>query len=343
MRRLLWAAAAVVVTLALNPAAGMAQAPVKATLGVGGSSTQVALLALNIARTKGFIRDEGVDLQVTDFGSGTKGLQALVGGQVDMVAGVHEHTIRMQAKGQDVKSIVAFSNAPGIVLGVTKAFAPKFNSIKDLKGAKIGVSAPGSATHLLLNLLLAQNGLAPGDVSVIGVGNTAGAVAAIRTGGELQAIVNYDPVISELERTGDIKVIVDTRTMAATREVFKADYVFLCIYTTSDFVRRNPVAAQGIVNGVVRALHWMRTASPDELLAAVPEEFWRADPALYKETIVKSLDGFSRDGMITPAAVKTVYEGLIEYDAEIKAAKIDLAKTYDDSFVVKANKKLVSQ
>lgn len=335
----MWAAAAVAMTLVLNPGVGSAQAPVKATLGVGGSSTQVALLALNVARTKGFIRDEGVDLQVTDFGSGTKGLVALVGGQVDMVAGVHEHTMRMQAKGRDIKSIVAFSNAPGIAIGVTKDFAAKFKSIKDLKGAKVGVSGAGSATHLLLNLVLAQNGMSPGDVSVLGVGNTAGAVAAVRTGRELQAIVNYDPVISELERTGDIKIVVDTRTMAATRELYKSDYVFLCIYTSGDFIKKNPVAAQGIVNGVVRALKWMQTATPDELLKAVPEDFWRADPALYKETIVKNLGGFSHDGMISPAAVKTVYDGLIEYDAEIKAATIDLAKTYDDSFVINANKK----
>jgi hypothetical protein len=34
---------------------------------------------------------------------------------------------------------------------------------------------------------------------VISVGNAMDAVAAIRTRGELQAIVNYDPVIAELD------------------------------------------------------------------------------------------------------------------------------------------------
>ena len=33
-------------------------------------------------------------------------LQALVGGSVDLVAGAYEHTIRMQAKGQDVRAVI---------------------------------------------------------------------------------------------------------------------------------------------------------------------------------------------------------------------------------------------
>ena len=188
------------------PDGSVAQVRMKASLAVGGSSSQIVLLAMNVARSKGFIREEGLDLEVTDFGSGAKGLQALVGRNVDMTIGVYEHTIRMQAKGMDIRSVVLHSSAPGIAIAITRQFATKYKDPKDLKGARIGVSAPGSATHLLLNQFLVQNGLQPNDVSVLGIGNTAGAVAAIRTGGELQAIVNYDPVITELAMAGDIKL-----------------------------------------------------------------------------------------------------------------------------------------
>ncbi len=295
---------------------------------------------MNIARSKGFIKEEGLDIDVTDFGSGSKGLQALIGRNVDITIGVHEHTLVMQAKGADIKSMVVFSNAPGIVIGVTKAFAPKYNGVKDLKGAKIGISAPGSSTQLLLNQVLVQNGLKPDDVSVIGVGNAAGAVAAIRTGGDLQAIVNFDPVISELERAGDIKPVLDLRSLEATKAFYKRDYTFLAAYSHSEYIQKNPEVCQALVTGIIKALKWMQTATSEEMLAAVPEEYWKANRAVYLASIEKNRAGFSRDGRFTAEGTKTLYDGLMTYDKDVQAAKIDLAKTYDNRFVERAHAKL---
>jgi len=331
--------AAALVTLGSGIALAQSAPKLKATVGVGGSSTQIALLAMNVARSKGFIAAEGLDIEVTDFGSGAKGLQAMVGRNVDMVVGTYEHTIRMHAKGVDIRAVVSQSVAPGIVIGIAKPFVAKYNSVKDLKGARVGVSAPGSATHLLLNQLLVRNGLKPDDVAVLGIGNTAGAVAAIRTGGELQAIVNYDPVMTELEQAGDVKIILDTRTLEQTKAFYGADFAFLSTYAHADFIEKNQAVVQALVSGTVRALVWMRTAKPEEVLAAVPEEYYRANRDLYLNTIRKNVGGFSPNGITTPAAAKTVHDGLLTYDKEVQEAKIDLAKTYDNRFAIRAFEK----
>jgi NitT/TauT family transport system substrate-binding protein len=39
-------------------------------------------------------------------------------------------------------------------------------------------------------------------------------------GGEIDAMSNLDPVIAQLEFEGEIKVLLDTRTEAGTRELF---------------------------------------------------------------------------------------------------------------------------
>src|SRR5690606_1547550 len=83
------------------------------TIGVAGSSSQIALLALNVARTKGFIEEEGVNLEVVDFGSGAKGVQAFVADEVDFVAATFEHTIRLNSLGIPARSVVSMSKAPG--------------------------------------------------------------------------------------------------------------------------------------------------------------------------------------------------------------------------------------
>ena len=49
----------------------------------------------------------------------------------------------MQAKGQRLRAFVLQGRAPQIVLGVNPKTMPNFKSVADLKGKKIGVTAPG--------------------------------------------------------------------------------------------------------------------------------------------------------------------------------------------------------
>src|SRR3954451_18305118 len=200
--------AALVFAVALAGAA-QAQAPEKRqlTLGVGGK-TALYYLPLTIAERLGHFKEQGLDVTINDFRGGAQSLQALAGGSVDVVTGAYEHTIRMQAKGQDVRALIELGRFPGIVLGIRKDRANAYKSPADLKGMKIGVSAPGSSTNFFVMYLLAKAGLKPTDASYIGVGIGPSAVAAIKKG-ELDALSNLDPVMTKLEQDGDIKIIAD--------------------------------------------------------------------------------------------------------------------------------------
>src|SRR5215471_16897628 len=83
-----------------------AQAPEKrqVTLGVGGK-TALYYLPLTIAERLGYFKEQGLDVTINDFRGGAQSLQALAGGSVDVVTGAYEHTIRMHAKGQDVRAL----------------------------------------------------------------------------------------------------------------------------------------------------------------------------------------------------------------------------------------------
>src|SRR3954449_12421674 len=135
-------ATALVLALA---AAASAQAPEKKqiTLGVGGKSA-LYYLPLTICERLGYFKEQGLDVSINDFRGGAQSLQALVGGSVDVVTGAYEHTIRMQAKGQDITAVIELGRFPGIAVGLRKDKAQSYKSAADLKGTKIGVSAPGS-------------------------------------------------------------------------------------------------------------------------------------------------------------------------------------------------------
>lgn len=313
-----------------------AQAPEKkdVKLGVGGKAL-LYYLPLTIAERKGFFKEQGLDVEISDFAGGAKSLQALVGGSVDVVTGAYEHTIRMQSKEQDIRAVLELGRFPGIAVGIRKDKAAAYKSPKDLKGMKIGVTAPGSSTNMLVNFLLAKEGLTPQDASFIGVGSAASAVAAIRKG-ELDAISHLEPVLSMLEQSGDIKIVVDTRTEEGTRALFGGSNPAAVLYLKKDFMDRYPNTTQALTNGLYKALQWIKTASPEEIAAAVPEEYLLGDKALYLLAVKNSKPTYSQTGLISEAGIKSTNDMLVQFDPELKAAKVDLTKTFEPKFAVKA-------
>ena len=317
-----------------------AQAPEKKkiTIAVGGK-TLFYYLPLSVAEQKGFFKDEGLEVEIPDFPGGAKALQALVGGSADLVSGAYEHTINMAAKHQPIKAVVLQQKYSAIVLVMPKDKAQSYNGGKGLKGLKVGVTAPGSSTNMFVSNLLVKAGLKPTDVSIIGVGAGAGAVAAMEKG-EIDALANLDPVVTQLEATGKFVAVVDTRTAQGMKEVYGGDYMASVIYTTDSYIKENPNTVQAVVNAMVRADKWLAHASADDVVALMPDTYKGGNPALYKKGFEKNMKGYSTDGMMSMEAAQNVYKVLKAFEPSVMAAgNIDLSKTFDNSFVQKANAK----
>jgi NitT/TauT family transport system substrate-binding protein len=309
----------------------------KVSIAVGGKNL-LYYLPLTIAEQMGYFKDEGLQVEISDFAGGAKALQALVGGSADVVSGAYEHTINMQAKGQVITVFVLQARAPQIVFGVSTKAMPNYKSIADLKGKKIGVTAPGSSTNMMANFVLAKGGLKPTDVSFIGVGTAAGALTALRSG-QIDAISNLDPVSTMLQQSKDIRIIADTRTLKDTVTVFGGPMPAASLYTSEAFLKKYPNTAQALANAMVRALKWLQKASPNDLIKVVPESFQLGDRALYLEAFHNVREAISLDGTVPEAGPKTALAALQAFEPELAGKKIDLSKTYTNELVKKANAK----
>ena len=306
----------------------------KVRLAVGGQAA-LYYLPLVVTQRLGLFREAGVEVDISDFAGGSRALQALVGGSADVVTGAFDHTIQMQAKNQPVVALVELGQFPGFVLALLNTKAAAYRSPADLKGMKIGVTAPGSSTHFMALQLMAKSGLKPDDASFLGVGATTTAVAAVKRG-EIDAIVNTDPAVALLQREGLIKIVADTRTRDGTREVYGGIYPAAVMYASPAFIDKNPHTVQALVNAFVRGLAFMRSHSPEEVAAVVPEEYALGDKPLYVQAIKNSLPMFSPDGRFAREGAETAYSVLKAFDPDVRNAKIDLAATYTDRFVEKA-------
>lgn len=332
-----WKTLTMAAGLALAASGAQAQgAPEKTSvaLGVGGKAL-LYYLPLTIAERKGFFKEQGLDVTINDFGGGAKSLQALIGGSVDVVTGAYEHTIRMQAKGQDIRAVVELGRFPAIVVAVKKDRMDKIKSAADFKGAKIGVTAPGSSTALTAQYAMVKAGLKASDASIIGVGGGAGGVAAMKKG-EIDVISHLDPVIAKLEADGDVVALYDTRTEAGTKALFGGSNPAAVLYARNEFIEKNPNVMQRLTNAFIKSLKWIEAATPEQIADAVPSEYHLGDKALYLAAVAKSKEAYSRTGVIPEAGMKSVMDMLRTLDPEFATIQLDLNKTFVGTFVKKA-------
>lgn len=309
----------------------------KVAIAVGGKAS-FYYLPLTIAEQLGYFKAEGLDVEISDFAGGSRALQAVVGGSADVVSGAYEHTINLQSKNQVFQSFVLQGRAPQIALGVSTRAMPNYRTVADLRGKKIGVTAPGSSTNMVANLVLSRAGLKASDVSFIGVGTSAGALAALRSG-QIDAMSNIDPVMTMLEQKGDVKIISDTRTLKGTQEVFGGPMPAGCLYAPADFVQKNPGTCQALANAMVHALKWLQTAGPSDLVKTVPESYLLGDRALYLASFNKIREAIALDGMLPEDGAKTALKALASFDPGVKEGRIDLGKTYTNEFARRAKEK----
>ncbi|MEZ5608483.1 MAG: ABC transporter substrate-binding protein [Burkholderiaceae bacterium] len=333
-------------TLALAPAAlafprvwAQAGKPEKSKLVIAvGGKNLFYYLPLTIAEQLGYFKSEGLQVEIPDFAGGSKALQALVGGSADVVSGAYEHTINMQAKNQSIESFVLQGRAPQIVLAVSTKTMPGYKTIADLKGKKIGVTAPGSSTAMMASYVLAKAGLKPTDVSFIGVGASSGAITAVKSG-QVDAIANLDPVITMLQRDKLIKVVADTRTLKDTQAVYGGPMPAAVLYTHTKFIKENPNTTQALANAMVHALRWLTKAGPSDIVKTVPESYLLGDRALYLAAWENVREAISPDGLMPEAGPATALRMLKTFEPSLKDKPIDLAKTYTNAFARKADAK----
>ena len=321
--------------LALLTGVAAAQAKPKVTVAVGGAGC-LCYLPTVLARQLGEYDKAGVEVDLVDFKGGSQALTAVLGGSADVVSGYFDHCVNLAAKNQPLQSFVVYDRYPGFALVVSPKQTGAINSIKDLAGKKVGVSAPGSSTHYFLNYLLKKHGVAADDVAVIGVGLTSAAVAAMEQG-SVDAAIMLDPAVTLLQgKFKDLKLLSDTRTQKDTLDVFGGEYPGGALYTRADWIAKNEAAAQALTNAIVATLKWIQAHSAEEIMAKMPDEMVGGDKALYLAALKNTISMYSQTGRMDPKGAEAVLAVFSQSSPEVAKANVDLSKTYTNRFVEKA-------
>ena len=175
---------------------------VDARIVVGVSTVNVAFLPIYLTQDKGFFKDEGLDVLVVMFNAGATNLQAMIGGDVQIMAGGVPETVLARAGGADIKNFWAISNVmPFQIYG-----SAKLNSLEQSKGKKFAISRFGSLSEFLTRSALKHSGVDPKDVTMLQIGATPARFTTLASG-IVDATILWFPVTERAKAAGMNKLL----------------------------------------------------------------------------------------------------------------------------------------
>src|SRR3989442_7701159 len=157
-RRSLFKGAAVIASVVPAAGPGPAEAQGK-QIKLAYCSQLLCGVPYEVARSAGYFKNQGLDVQLVYTRGGNAAMQALVGGAVDYAATALDVALQAYANvGADVRRFAVTGRLPLFALLAAPRTASQIRSIKDLEGKTVGISALGNADHALTLYLLQQAG-----------------------------------------------------------------------------------------------------------------------------------------------------------------------------------------
>jgi len=276
-----------------------------------------------VAREKGFFKAAGVDIAgfLTSTGGGTSVRNTLASdlpyGEVALSAALE--AIRA---GQPLKIVNGGVKSIGDILWIAKPDSP-LNGIKDLVGKRVGFSAPGSVTNMLLLMSLRQAGIDAKSVQMVPAGGIGANLSAVLTGA-LDAAFTGEPVWTQ-ER-GKVKAVF------WAKDVLGAEMTQTVGVVTEDFVKSHPEIIRAIIAGRDKGVDYLY-AHTDEA-ADLTAKAYNTDTALVRSVFhhLQEIEWWGR-GDLHYKGMNRMAEGM-QIVGKLEGG-VDWSKIVDTSFLPK--------
>ena len=220
--------------------------PAQDRVRVGLSAISATSGSLWVAEEKGLFKKHRIDPEVIVIGGGGgRVVSSLIAGDIQFSIGGGDAAIRAKLKGVDVVMI-----ASPLTKGLQRVLArPDIARPEDLKGKKVGITRFGSASHLVIQLVLRRWGMRPDDVHVIQIGSSPAMLASLDKGGIDGAVLTLPSFFVAEER--GYRTLADLGDM----DIY---YLQNTLETTRAFVARNRDLASRFVKGLIEGIAYFK-------------------------------------------------------------------------------------
>jgi ABC-type nitrate/sulfonate/bicarbonate transport system substrate-binding protein len=251
-----------------------------------------------LADQRGFLRDEGLTVRLRSFGSTDGTTAALRDGIVPLTIGSPEGSIANALGGGDLRLVSGFVNRPPLSM----IAQPRYHSMADLRGAKLGTTSLKEGTCHLMEKMMAAHGMhQPKDFQFVMAGAHPQRWEALKAG-TLDAAIqlapfNYIAEESGFPNLGDV-------------DEYVPDFLFCAVCTRMNWANENRDHLIGLLRALrrgVEALYDDPVAAAEVVLGEInmkPEHARRACQEFVSKTVLP------RDLSIDPQAFAATLEAM---------------------------------
>ena len=314
--------ALLVLSLMIFPLGANAQdktQPEKVRIAIATSS--LAFMVPFVAKDRGFYLKHGMDVELIQMRPNIS-VAALLSGEIQYIELIGS-AIRSAARGLPIRAISTGIKAPFFsIIGQNK-----FKSIKDLKGAVIGLTSIGGTNHISTRITLSKLGFDPDkDVKFLAIGDEKVMFDAFKAG-RADVVVLAPPFSVQLKREG-FPILAQT-----------AQYVvipFSGIGTTTDRIKNHRAQIKRVLKAEIEAMRFIQgnAAGTTDII----RKRFHMDEKLARESYDIVVESFSRDGRVPLDGVDILLQ--IEKDQKLIPATVTPQMVVDATLVEEALKEL---
>lgn len=296
--------------LCLGPDTGQAK------MVVGLSSVNVAFLPVYVTEAKGFFKDEGLDVLLVLFNAGATNLQALIGGDVQIMGSAFVETIGGRAAGVDIKNFWGICN----IMPFQLYSQPDFKSMKEAKGKRFAISRFGSLTDFLTRATLRHFGLDAKDVTILQIGSTPARFAALTAKGVDASIVWFP--VTEIAKSQGYNKLLDLKTIFP-------EWPYETFAAKESYIAKERDQVTKFLRAYQRGVKYTLENKADAV--KVMQKYVKMDPAYAPAGYDEYRSSFPLNGQIAEKVIPVVIEQ--EYEHGRIKKKVTLEDMIDRSFI----------
>ena len=283
---------------------------------VGLSSVNLAFLPVYVTQEKGYFKDEGLDVIFVMFNAGTTNLQALVGGDVQIMGSAFVETIAGRGAGIDIKNFWGICNLMPFQL----YSHPNFKSMKEARGKRFAISRFGSLTDFLTRATLLHFGVDPKEVTILQIGSTPARFAALSAGGVDASIVWFP--VTEIAKAQGYNKLYDLKGIFP-------EWPYETFAARETWLTKEKDQAVKFLRAYQRGVKHTLENKEDAIRAI--KKYVKMDPTYAGTGYDEYRDSFPANGKIAEKAVPAVIEE--EFAAGRLKRKISVEELIDKSFI----------
>jgi len=219
---------------------------------VGYSAQAGAFAPIWITKEAGLFRKHGLDVNLVFIPGGPTAAAAMLAGEIQAAAMAGPAIVSSNLAGSDLVMIAGIVNTFAFQVVTVK----EITSPGQLKGKRVGVNRFGAAPDIAARYALKHMGIAPGDVTILQLGEQSARLAAMKAG-RLDAAILLPPITTLAQKEG-MNILLDMSDLGA-------EFQITGLASSQSFITQKRPSALRLMRAFVEGIHFYKTRKKESM------------------------------------------------------------------------------